>query len=235
MEEIDVKEIVDVFIKKIYIVILVTVIGALLGLFYSKVIVTPKYRSTTSFVLSKAVDETTTQVGAITQNDITLNQKLVSTYSEIIKSKTIAKQVIENLGLEMSEEEFISNVSVTAKDDTELLLITVTNTDPVLSADIANSLVEVFRGKISEVYKIENLSVIDVAEPAESPYNIGTMKNMALFGAVGFILSCGIIFLIVYFDNTVKKQEEIEKLLQIPVIASIPIYEAVNGGEAYGK
>ncbi len=235
MEEIDVKEIVDVFIKKIYIVILVTVIGALLGLLYSKVIVTPKYRSTTSFVLSKAVDETTTQVGAITQNDITLNQKLVSTYSEIIKSKTIAKQVIENLGLEMSEEEFISNVSVTAKDDTELLLITVTNTDPVLSADIANSLVEVFRGKISEVYKIENLSVIDVAEPAESPYNIGIMKNMTLFGAVSFILSCGIIFLIVCFDNTVKKQEEIEKLLQIPVIASIPIYEAVNGGEAYGK
>ena len=237
MEEIDIKELVNVLFKKLYVIIIVTVIGAIAGFLYSKFMIKPMYKSTTSFVLSKANDiQDNIQVGAITQNDITLNQKLVSTYSEIVKSKAIAKKVINNLNLNMTEEEFMSNITVNAKDDTELILISVSNENPRLSADIANSLVEVFKDKITEVYKIENLTVIDIAEPSLYPYNIGTLKNTCLFGIIGMILSCGIIFLIFYFDNTVKKQEDVEALLGIPVIASITKYnEELEAENIYGN
>lgn len=236
MEEIDVKELFKVLIKKLYVIIIVTIIGAAIGFAYSKYGVKPMYKSTTSFVLSKATGQDSIQAGAITQSDVTLNQKLVSTYSEIIKSKALAKQVITNLGLNMSQSEFMSNISVSAKDDTELILITVSNRDPELAASIANSLVEVFKDKITEVYKIENLAIIDVAEPSKTPYNMGTTKNTVLFAMVGLVLSCGIIFLIFYFDNTVKRQDQIEELLGIPVIASIVKYdEGMEGKKAYGN
>ena len=125
----------------------------------------------------------------------------------------------------MSVDEFISNVTVTSKDDTELIEITVSNEDSKLSADIANSLAEVFREKVNQIYKIDNLSIIDIAEPSSLPYNIGTVKNIVIFAMVGLILSCGVVFLIVYFDDTVKDEKDIEALVNIPVIASIPKLE----------
>lgn len=232
MEELDIIEILYALKKKIKYIIATVVIFAVIGLIYSKFLVTPMYRSSTTFVLSKSTEDNTQSDGnnnindeAITQNDVTLNSKLVSTYSEIIKSKTIAKEVISTLGLDMSVDELISSVTVTSKDDTELIEITVSNEDPKLSADIANSLAEVFREKVNQIYKIDNLSVIDIAEPSSLPYNIGTVKNIVIFALVGLILSCGVIFLIVYFDDTVKDEKDIESLLNIPVIASIPKLE----------
>ncbi len=232
MEELDIIEILYALKKKLKYIIATVIIFAVAGLIYSKFLVTPMYRASTTFVLSKSTDNTTnTQINgnidseAITQNDVTLNSKLVSTYSVIIKSKTIAKEVINTLGLNMSVDEFISNVTVTSKDDTELIEITVSNEDSKLSADIANSLAEVFREKVNQIYKIDNLSIIDIAEPSSLPYNIGTVKNIVIFAMVGLILSCGVVFLIVYFDDTVKDEKDIEALVNIPVIASIPKLE----------
>ena len=148
MEELDIIELLYALKNKLKYIIITVVAFALIGLIYSKFLVTPMYKSSTTFVLSKSKESTTqseTSNEAITQSDITLNSKLVSTYSEIIKSKTIAKEVINSLGLEMTVSEFKSNVSVTSKDDTELIEITVSNSNPKLSADIANSLAEVFR------------------------------------------------------------------------------------------
>lgn len=235
MEELDIIELLYALKNKIKYIVITVVVFALLGLIYSKFLVTPMYKSSTTFVLSKSKDitmqsENNTNSEAITQNDITLNSKLVSTYSEIIRSKTIAKEVINSLGLDMTISEFISGVSVTSKDDTELIEITVSNSDSKLSADIANSLAEVFREKVNEIYKIDNLSVIDVAEPSDVPYNVGTIKNILLFAVIGLVLSCGVIFIIVYFDDTIKDEKDIESLLNIPVIASIPKLEDESEG-----
>lgn len=234
MEELDIIELLYALKKRIKYIVIAVVIGALVGFIYSKFLVTPMYKSSTTFVLSKSTENNVqvenTSSEAITQSDITLNSKLVSTYSEIIKSKTIAKKVINTLGLDMTVEQFKSNVTVTSKDDTELIEITVSNENGKIAADIANSLAEVFREKVYEVYKIDNLSIIDVAEEDTEPYNIGTVKNIVLFALVGMVLSCGIIFLIVYFDDTIKDEKDIEALLNIPVIASIPKLEDNDEG-----
>ncbi len=233
MEELDIIELLYALKNKLKYIIATVIIFALLGLIYSKFLVTPMYKSSTSFVLSKSKSQSETNMPsneAITQNDVTLNSKLVSTYSEIIRSKTIAKTVIDSLGLDMSVDQFRSNISVSSKSDTELIEITVSNEDGKLAADIANSLAEVFRDKVNDVYNIDNLSVIDVAEPTDVPYNIGTVKNIALFAIIGLVLSCGIVFVIVYFDDTVKDEKDIENLLNIPVIASIPMLETEEEG-----
>lgn len=234
MEELDIIELLYALKKRIKYIVIAVVICALVGFIYSKFLVTPMYKSSTTFVLSKSTENNVqvenTSSEAITQSDITLNSKLVSTYSEIIKSKTIAKEVINTLGLDMTVEQFKSNVTVTSKDDTELIEITVSNENGKIAADIANSLAEVFREKVYEVYKIDNLSIIDVAEEDTEPYNIGTVKNIVLFALVGMVLSCGIIFLIVYFDDTIKDEKDIEALLNIPVIASIPKLEDNDEG-----
>lgn len=224
MEEIDIKEIIYYIFKKKVWVILCCILGVILGVVYTKFFVTPMYSSYSTVVLSKPTDTstiTTTSEG-ITQNDITLNSKLVATYSEIMKSRAVASEVKEELGLDISEEALMSNISVTAKDDTEMLKIQVSNEDPVVAANVANSLSEVFSSKVKEIYNIENVTVIDTAIASSSPYNVSYAKNSAIFGMVGLVLSCGVLFVIFYFDTTIKSKSEVEDLLGLEVLAVIP-------------
>ncbi len=229
MEEIDLKEIIYYIFKKKLFVILAIIICGVIGIFYTKYMVTPMYSSYSTVVLSKPEDNTVitnntsnTTSNSITQNDVTLNQKLISTYSEIMKSRSVAEQVINELNLNISENELMSNVSVSAKDDTEMLKISVSNKDPQIAAQIANSITEVFKIKIKEIYNIENVTTIDTAIASNSPYNVNYIKNSAIFALIGAISSCGILFLLFYFDTRIKSKEEVEDLLNLEVLAVIP-------------
>lgn len=226
MEEIDIKEIIYYIFKKKVWVILCCILGLIAGVVYTKFFVTQMYSSYSTVVLSKPTDtsviSSTTTGEGITQNDITLNSKLVATYSEIMKSRAVASEVKEKLGLDISEEALMSNISVTAKDDTEMLKIQVSNEDPVVAANVANSLSEVFSSKVKEIYNIENVTVIDTAIASSSPYNVSYAKNAAIFGMVGLVLSCGVLFIIFYFDTTIKSKSEVEDLLGLEVLAVIP-------------
>lgn len=225
MEEIDIKEILYFIFKKKFFVILITVFGLIVGVVYTKFLITPMYSADTTVVLSKPTAANTSYTSnseAITQGDITLNSKLVSTYSEIMKSRAVAEEVKNTLSLDISESSLMKNISVSAKDDTEMLKIQVLNEDPVIAADVANTLSEVFKEKVKEIYNIENVTVIDTAIPASSPNNVNLVKNVGLFGAIGLIVSCGILFLMFYFDTRVKSKSEIEELLGLEILAVIP-------------
>ena len=88
MEELNIKELFYEFWQKKYFVLIMLVLGVALGMLYSSFLVTPMYRSVTTLVLSNVSDTNNgTASGAITQNDLLLNQKLVSTYGEIMKSR----------------------------------------------------------------------------------------------------------------------------------------------------
>ncbi|MDD3304281.1 MAG: Wzz/FepE/Etk N-terminal domain-containing protein [Clostridia bacterium] len=227
MEELNIKELFYQLWKKKFFIIIIVVVGIAVGMLYSSFVVKPLYKSVTTLVLSKATqDNGSISSGSITQTDVTLNQKLVSTYSEIMKSRTVAKQVIEKLKLNLTEEELIGKINVQSKKDTELLEISISNEDPKIASDIANTLAEVFTDKVKEVYKIENVSIIDKAEISIKPYNINLTKTVAIFAIGALFVACFVVFVGVYFNNTIKSPEEVEKLLGLPVLAVIPKYKA---------
>ncbi len=221
MEEIDIKELLYEFLKNKLFIIILLFIGICFGFVYSKFLVKPMYKSNTTIVLSKSLTENDVS-GAITTSDITMNQKLVSTYSEIMKSRSVVREVIDRLGLDISQDELISKISVKSKQDTELLEISVTYNNPVIAANIANTLGEVFTEKVKDVYNIENVSIIDVAEISDAPYNVNITKTVVIFAVVSLFIAFVTIFIKVYFNNTVKTEEEISKLLGLPVLAVIP-------------
>lgn len=225
MEELDIKEIIYEIWKNKIMILVIMLLGVALGLLYHSFLVKPLYQSTTTLVLSKPATAEGSQTGTsgtITSNDIALNQKLVSTYSEIMKSRTVAREVINKLGLKVSEESLMNDITVQSKKDTELLEIAVSYTNAAKAAEIANTLAEVFTNKVKEVYNIENVSIIDQAEVATAPYNISLTKTMLLFLIASFIIGCLVVFVKMYFSNTIKSQEELEKLLGLPVLAVIP-------------
>lgn len=226
MEEIDIQEIAYYLFKKKIYIILATILGIILGIIYTKFLLAPMYSSNSTVILSKPTTTDTIEKknenDAITQNDITLNSKLVATYSEILQSRSVALDVIDKLNLNINEDKLRKNISVTSKNDTEMLQIRVNNEDPNVAADIANTLASVFSQKVKEIYNIENVTVIDEAYATTEPYNVSYTKNAALFGIVGLVLSVGVLFIFFYFDTKIRSKQEVEDLLDVEVLAVIP-------------
>lgn len=215
MEEIDLKEIFSYYWKKKLVIILATLLTVLVGLCYSVFLKKPMYKSEVTILL---VSEQTTT----TQNDVVLNQKLVKTYSEIVKSRTVLKKVKRSLKLEKSIDTIMGMIQVSNVTDTEILRIRVNSDDYDEAAEIANELSLVFQDEVEEKFNLQNVSIIDKAEVSKKAYNINVVKDAVIYLAVGLVLSCGVIFLMFYFDTTVKTAEQIEKKLGISVIGTVP-------------
>jgi len=222
-EEIDLKEIFNIFWAKKLWIILAGVLGIILAVVYTGFIVTPKYSSSVTLVLTKATSGNNLIEDAITQSDITLNQKLITTYGKIIKSKAIVNQVINDLKLDTDYKALSKNIEVESVSNADLMKVTVTTTDPQVSANIVNYLTQVFEDKITEIYNIKNTEVIDPGEVDLEPVNVSWIKNIVIFGMVTVIFAMGIIFLIYFLDTTIKSKADAEKLLDIPVLAVIPL------------
>lgn len=222
MDEINLQEFLYNLRKKIPVLIIATLIGAILGgvnlIFMTK----PMYESSTTLILVKSNSESNS---SITQTDIVLNQKLIGTYSEIIKSRSVAKEVIDLLGIDMSVEELISSITVSSKTDTEILKITVRNHDNNIAPKIASTLANVFTKKVKEIYDINNVAIIDEAEVPTKPYNTNSLKTIGIFTFGALLVTVVFIFVVTYFSNTVKDEEELERLLNLRVLAIIPKIE----------
>lgn len=200
------------------------------GGIYTSVFVVPEYTSFTTLVLTK-VNETSqipVESDSITTSDIALNAQLVSTYSELVKSKKVLRKVISNLNSDIDEETLRKKVVVDSVKDTELIRINVTNEDPVVAEKIANEIAKVFTENIAELYSINNVHILDEAEVENEPSNVNHVKDIAIFTFMGIAVACTYILILNMFDTTVKSVEDIEKMLNLPVLVTIPMYDEFN-------
>ena len=237
MEEIDLKEFVMLFWDRKVSIILITIIFMLIGIIYSVGFVTPKYTSSTTLLLATS-ESSNSKTNTITTSDITLNSKLVSTYSELVKSKNVTRQVISNLGIDETEDELRNSITVSSVKDTELIKISVTDKNATNAYNIANEIAKVFTQKVSEIYNINNVQVLDQAEISSVPSNINHTKDVIMFTFVGLFVAIVFVLVANMLDTTIKSAQDIEKISGVTVLASIPIYdlaETKSKGRRGGK
>lgn len=234
-EEIDLSQIFNLFLSNIYIIIAFILIFALIGVFYIKVIKVPEYTASTTLILvsNSSSDDASTSSAAMA-TDLTVNSRLVSTYSELIKSKTVLRKVEENLGMDPSyEEKLRKNINVTSESNTELIKITVTDVNPEVAYNVANEITKVFSTEVEEIYNINNVHIVDNAEIPTVPSNNNNKKQFLIFVFLGIVASIFFIIIKNALDTTVKSEEEVEELCNSHVLASIPVYsnKLMKGGK----
>ncbi len=223
METVDIKEIVDYLKSKITIIVLITLLVTILGVSFKLFVQVPKYSSSTTILLINNTSDAT-----LTYNDLSINKNLVSTYSEIVKSKRVLSQVIKNLDLDYSYSELNKKVDVSSVTNTELIKITVTDTNKKLAKDIANETAKVFSLEIPELYNISNVNILDKAENATSPSNMNFIKELILFVIAGLVLGLGVVIVIYYFDRTIKSTEQIETKIGLSVLGTVQEYKGAK-------
>lgn len=227
MEELDLKDLFNIFWAKRVHIILLIAIFVVIGFIYSYIFLTPEYQSVTSILLAKSNASTSDDTSAaMTTSDVTLNQQLVSTYSALVTSESVLTQVINNLGIDKTVADLENNITVVAIDDTEIIEVQVVDEDPEMARRIASEVANVFINRIAiEYYNMDNVYIVDEAKAPEEPYNINHIKDLVIFAAIGFVVACVYVLIANMLDTTVKSKEDIEKKLGLTVLTTIPIYD----------
>ena len=226
MEEIDLKELLMFIKDKIGLLITITAAVCLIGCIYGLFIQTPMYESYTTVILSSNESSS-----AINQADVNLNRVLVDTYAEIVKSRRVLTKVIDELNLETTYENLYNKISVSSVNNTEIIKITVNDKNPIEAKNIANITAEYFTDEISELYNMNNVDILDEAIESEKPYNINVIKQTIIYLMLGFILAAGILFVIFYFDRSVKSIEQVEQKIKLPILGGVQDISKNKGGK----
>ena len=226
MEEIDLKELFEFIKKKIGLLITITVVICLLGCIYGLFIQKPMYKSYTTIILG---GNETTASQTITQSDITLNKNLVDTYAEIVKSRRVLEQVIAELDLEETYEELSNKISVSSVNNTEIIKITVADSNPIEAKNVANVTANFFSKEVVKLYNMNNVNVLDEANEANEPYNINIPKQVIIYFFIDIIIALSILFIIFYFDRTIKSVEQVEQKIKLPILGGVEEYK--KGGK----
>ena len=157
--------------------------------------------------------------------------KFIETYNVIMKSPYILDQVIEELDLETTPTGLNGLVNVAQEGESQVIRITVNHEDPAQAVLITNEIAKVFQREISQLMRIDNISILSPAELAENPAPIKPqpLLNMAIALVVGLMAGVGIAFLLEYLDNTIKTEQDVEKILGLPILGAITIISEEEG------
>lgn len=220
-DEIDLRQLFKLLWDKKVTILIIVLIAVIAGWVYTSFMVKPVYTSSIRLILAQK-NTTDASTGVITQTDVTLNDKLIDTYKEIAVSNSVIRTVINNLDLKNVDEDVLKKeINVTAVTGTQILKISVTDKDADRATKIANEMGKVFSERIKDIYKIENVSVLDEAETPEEPSNVNHKRDMLIFLAVGIVLAIAIVLLANMLDNSIKSSADIETL-NLTVLAEIP-------------
>ncbi|MBK5490466.1 capsular biosynthesis protein [Bacillus sp. TH17] len=218
-ETISLKELFYILKKRLAMILVIAFGAAIVSAIISFFFMTPIYQSSTQILVNQKKQE-----GAMIQaGEIQTNIQLTNTYKVIIKSPVVLDQVNEKLHLNMTAQALTEKINVANEKDSQVISVTAEDKDPKLARDIANATADVFKGEVAKIMNVDNVTVLSKAEVAEnqSPIKPRPMLNVAIAFVVGLMAAVGLAFLLEYLDNTVKKEEDVENLLGLPVLGIV--------------
>lgn len=212
-DEISLVELFRLLMRYIWLIVALTIIGGLIAFSVSTFILEPSYEASSTVFIRPRVND-----GVISTGELATNARLANTYSEIARSNSVLRNVTAP---GMTLDELRESITINAVRDTEIIRFTSIANSPQVSANIANQVVEAFITEIFEIIEIENLYVIDQAEV--NPQRVG--PNVLLISIIGLVLggmiSIGVIFIMTMLDRTISGRDQVEALLEVPVLGEI--------------
>jgi len=230
LQEMDLREIIHIFSVRWWVIAIFMVVSILVTGFVTFTVLDPVYRAETSLFVGRESDK----IASLDLGEFNLNKSLVSDYRQLILSRLVTKEVIEELGLDMSVETFQKKVEVTTIQDSRLFKISFESTDPQLAMDVANSLAEVLVEKAQDIIQVKNVRIVDVAELPQNPIKPNKRQNIVIAAILGAFIGAGVVLLLEYLDYTIKNANDVEKHLKLNTIGEIPQFEGEKRGKNKG-
>jgi capsular polysaccharide biosynthesis protein len=216
-DTISIKEFLGIIKKRwLFISIFTIVITTLFGTI-SYFGISPQYEASTQILVNQKSSN---------QLEVSVPQsslELINTYSVIIKSPAILDKVIEKLNLNQTIHELNEKITVNIQSESQVFTLTIQDSRPSRSVEIANTISETFQKEIKNIMNIDNVNILARAKMVEDPVPVS--PSPILYTIVGFIvglmMGIGFVLFIEYLDNSLKSSNDVEKYLDLPVLGSV--------------
>lgn len=230
---ISIKDIINMMIKKLWLIILLFIIGGIASFSVSKFIMPLKYSSYTTMY----VKNNNGNYQDISSGDLNTAKSLVSTYIAVLKSDSMMKEVGEVLISDYGEERIseVFNISqgkvsesslkncltMSSVDDTEVMRISADTTDAEISMAVCQTIARLAPEFLIRVVGAGSVETIDTAQINYNPVSPNVLKNTAVGAIAGMVLACAFIFLVDFFDNTVKNSNNLSSKFDKPILGEL--------------
>lgn len=215
-ETISLKELLETFKKRFLLIALITITAVLVSGVVSYFFMTPIYQASTQILVNKTQNDQS----LYSANEVQTNLQLINTYNVIIKSPAILDKAAKELNLGLTGDQLNKKITVSNETNSQVVTLAVQDPDPNTAATIANTIASVFEQQISKIMKVDNVTILAKATvtPNQAPVKPKPLLNMAIALVVGLMAGVGVAFLLEYFDNTIKNEQDIEKVLGLPIL-----------------
>lgn len=233
-----IKDLINLFLSKLWLIILLAVIGGAAGFCYTKFCMPLQYSSH----ISMYVQCYTSTSGPTDYNDISKSKQLINTYIEVLKDDAVMNAVGGKLMNEFDESvltgtfgayqnrispSVIRNcMHITSVTDTSVLTVSATTKSPEIAAAICNDIAEVAPKFLDDAIGVGQINYIDTAKVYPNPVGPNIKKNTALGAIAGAMLMALLILIIDFFDNTFKDPETLREKYKKAVVGEIQEYSS---------
>jgi capsular polysaccharide biosynthesis protein len=218
--EIDVKELLLVLRHKLWIILLIGIIGTVGSGAVSKYLVQPIYTSTTKVYVINRQDE-----NKMTLSDLQTGEQLTKDYLILVKSRPVTEKVIRELGLDLTHEELSEKIKVISPEETRILEISVEYQDPYIAKQLADLIASVSSEHMVSVMEIEKVNIVEPGNLPSTPTSPNIAINTILGGGIGVVLVSFLIVLVYIMNDSIRSTEDIEKYLNITTLGIIPLVD----------
>lgn len=212
---------------------IITLSFILIATVYTTFLMKQDYEATVKVFIGKQKFQNTMET--YNNEEITLYQRLITTYSEIIKSKNLINKSIKDSKINSLKEidekieykSVVGSLTVNPISNTQIIEIKYSSKNPQESYDLLYSITENLMEYSKEIYPTVNIKVLEQVNLNNS--NLMSKKIMVIGIAFigGLIVSIGAVVMNMYFNNTFKNKESLEKELGLAVIGAIPDIENI--------
>ncbi len=226
--EINLWRFVEVFLKRVWLIVLAAVIFGAGGFVYTKVAVTPMYKSQfKAYITNKLVDDKTTdeeQDVETNTGDLNASIGLMYLYNEIIQSRSVLiNAAAETPGLENYQYGTLKNmVSTVMPEKASMIEVTVTANDPETAKLFAAAIAKHAIARGQEIEKRSTMTLVDAPVEPKAPFAPNTLSNVALATVIGGVLSYVLFVVVDLVNDRVMDSEDLENRYDVVVMGRIP-------------
>ena len=225
MQELDIRVLFFALLKNIKWLILAGVLGALLFGTYTVTMMEDTYASQTKMYVNNYTD--ISGVVGSSSASISASKAMVTECIAVIKDDYVMDAVRLHLadnGYALTNREIVKALSLSQENDTAVLIVRATATDPKLSRAICQAVYDAAPDKLLEIIQLG--SIKPMAPPVDgSRVGPSLLRNATIGVLAGIALAAAIVLLVVLTDTTVKDEKDFKKHFDAVVLGVVPSFQ----------
>jgi capsular polysaccharide biosynthesis protein len=219
--ELDLKDYLYILKKRFWVLAAIVIVACIATGLVSYLIIEPQYQASAKLIVNKQYNPN----DQLDLNTVNLNIRLIETYKEIIKTAAIMDKVVERYPeLGFTADQLIEKIQVSSVNNTQVMTLSIRDSNYVRAVDTVNAIAYVFTDQIPSIMAVDNVSILNEAKLAANPNPVypNPILNIAISFVVALMVGVGLVFLLEYLDDTIKTEQDVANILQLPTLGMIP-------------